>query len=649
LEQSATPSSAEARGDLTARFKRSKASRFSISFDRESIDTFCERGVLGTVLAMLVFGPIATGATKTSQFLVLLGLGILLMAFWVVRIWVRDQYRFLFPPFGWAVVAFTGYAIWRYTWVDIEYAARLELLQVILYAVVFFAVLDNLTRAENIQFLLFAMIGLATLNAGYAVFQYFTDSQHVLWYDKPKLYRGRGSGTYICPNHLVGFLEMMLPVALAYTITGRYKPITKVFLGYAAVAMLAGIGVSISRGGYIAVGASLVLFFVIMLWNRSYRIPALAILVLLLAGGSLFGFRSWQTKKRFENMAHANIRLQYWKPAVEIWKRDFWFGAGAQHFDWRYRPWRYWQLQGRPMYVHNDYLNTVTEYGTAGGAIVGAGLLLLGWTVVRSWKYVRRTNDIGSKPSNRASVVFGCSVGLVALAVHSVTDFNMHIPANALIAVTLMAILSSHIRFATERFWVNPRVIGRLFGTVILLGAAAYLGFQLWQVGRQSYVLSKYVDPIEFEDRIKLLTRAYEIDPKNSAVVLELGEQLRKYGWKVDEDAEKYIRESIPWFEKVVQLNRWNPYGYMNLGMCYHWLKEHEKATDYFEKAHTLDPRGYYMLTMYGWHKLQLGDLEAAQKHLKDSVVFAWNFENTDGKRLLEIVERRLAEKAAGR
>jgi len=649
--ETGVPSSAEARGDLTARFRRSQGtrSRWSFSFDRESIDTFCERGVLGTVLAILGFAMFATGATRTSQFLVLMGLGIVLIAFWVARIWVREQYRFLFPPFGWAVLAFTGYAIWRYTFVDIEYAARLELLQIILYAVIFFAVLDNLTRAEHIQILLFSLIGLAMLNAGYAIFQYFTDSQHVLWYDKPTKYRGRGSGTYICPNHLVGFLEMMLPVALAYTITGRYKPLTKVFLGYAALAMLAGIGVTISRGGYIAVGASLVLFFVIMLWNRDYRIPSLAILILLLAGGSMFGFRSWQTKKRFENMAQANIRLEYWKPAVEIWKQEFWFGAGAQHFDWRYRPWRYWQLQGRPMYVHNDYLNTLTEYGTTGGAIVGTGLLLLGWTVVRSWKYVRRTSDIGSKPSNRASVVFGCSVGLVAMAVHSVTDFNMHIPANALVAVTLMAILSSHIRFATERFWLNPRVLGRLLGTVVLAGAATYLAMQLLKVGKQTYVLSKYVDPIEFEDRIELLTQAHEIDPKNSAVTLEIGEQLRKYGWKVDEGGERYIRESIPWFEKGIQLNRWNPYNYMNIGMCYHWLNEHEKATDYFETAHNLDPKGYYMLTMYGWHKLQLGDLEEAQKHLKDSVVYAWNFENKDGKTLLEIVERRLAEKAEGR
>lgn len=596
---------------------------------------------------MLVWGPLATGATRTSQFLVMLGLGLLLIGFWVVRIWTREQYRFLFPPFGWAVLAFTGYAIWRYTWTDIEYGARLELLQIILYAVLFFAVLDNLTRAESIQIVLFTLIGLATLNAGYAVYQYFTDSQYVLWFDKPKLYRGRGSGTYICPNHLVGFLEMMLPVALAFTITGRYKPITKILLGYAALAMLAGVGFSISRGGYLAVGASLVIFFVIMLWNRDYRIPSLAILILLLIGGSMFGFRSWQTQKRFEALEHGNIRLKYWQPAVEIWKQEFWFGAGAQTYDWRYRPWRYWQLQGRPMYVHNDYLNTLTDYGTTGGLIVAGGLLLLGGGVVRSWKYVRRTSDIGSKPSNRSATVFGCAVGLLAMAFHSFTDFNMHIPANAAIAVTLMAILASHIRYATERFWLNPKIIGRLVGTAVLIAAGGYMGQQFWKVGSQTKALAQYSEQLPFEERVAHLKRAYAIDPMNSGITIQIGELLRQRGWN-ESDGDKWIREAMDWFEKGIGLNRWNPFNYMHLGMCYHWLKEPAKATEYFDKALALDPKGYYMLAMYGWHKVQLGEWEESLKYFKESATNGWDQENPIAKSYIEIVERRLAEKAAG-
>ena len=95
-----------------------------------------------------------------SQFLVLLGLGSLMCAFWLVRVWIRQQYRVLFPPFAWTVLVFIGYAIWRYSWVDYEYGARLEILQIILYGLLFFAVLDNLTSSEHIQIILFTLLGL---------------------------------------------------------------------------------------------------------------------------------------------------------------------------------------------------------------------------------------------------------------------------------------------------------------------------------------------------------------------------------------------------------------------------------------------------------------------------------------------------------
>ena len=38
---------------------------------------------------------------------------------------------------------------------------------------------------------------------------------------------------------------------------------------------------------------------------------------------------------------------------------------------------------------------------------------------------------------------------------HAMVDFNMYIPANAMMAVMLVALLSSNLRFATERYWIR--------------------------------------------------------------------------------------------------------------------------------------------------------------------------------------------------
>ena len=49
---------------------------------------------------------------------------------------------------GWVVLAFVLYAVARYLTADIEYVARLEMIQVLMYAFLFFAIVNNLYRQE---------------------------------------------------------------------------------------------------------------------------------------------------------------------------------------------------------------------------------------------------------------------------------------------------------------------------------------------------------------------------------------------------------------------------------------------------------------------------------------------------------------------
>src|SRR6185369_13701288 len=114
--------------------------------DREKLDGWCERGIIALVLAILVFGPLATGAVRTLEFLILQGLTVGALSLWLVRLWLSPRPQFLMPPFGWAVLAFVAYAIGRYCLADIEYVARLELIRILAYAAIFFIVINNLHR-----------------------------------------------------------------------------------------------------------------------------------------------------------------------------------------------------------------------------------------------------------------------------------------------------------------------------------------------------------------------------------------------------------------------------------------------------------------------------------------------------------------------
>ena len=103
------------------------------------------------MLAILVLGPVALGATRTVPFLVIQGLTVGVLLLWGARFWLSSRPQLLWPPICWAVVAFTAYAIVRYLNADIEYVARQELIRILVYAFLFFAILNNLHRQESMQ------------------------------------------------------------------------------------------------------------------------------------------------------------------------------------------------------------------------------------------------------------------------------------------------------------------------------------------------------------------------------------------------------------------------------------------------------------------------------------------------------------------
>src|SRR5512137_2973348 len=118
--------------------------------NREALDRWCERGILGLVLAILVLGPLATGAVRPLAFLILQGLTLGVLGLWGARLWLNPRPQLLWPPICWAVVAFVALAVGRYLTADIEYVARQELVHILVYAFLFFAILNNLYRQESL-------------------------------------------------------------------------------------------------------------------------------------------------------------------------------------------------------------------------------------------------------------------------------------------------------------------------------------------------------------------------------------------------------------------------------------------------------------------------------------------------------------------
>jgi O-antigen ligase len=616
---------------------------------REVLDRWCERGILGLVLVILVYGPLALGAVRVQEFLVVqaLTLGVLLL--WLARLWLNPRPKLLWPPISWAVVAFVAYAVVRYLTCDIEYVGRKELLRILVYAGLFFAILNNLHRQETTQIISFTLIFVAMGISLYAFYQFLTHSNRV-WHF-PVKYGGRASGTYISPNHLAGFLEMLLPLALSYTLVGRGRAMTKIFLGYAALAIIIGIAVTGSRGSWVACSLALIALFAVLLFQRAHRLPAGLSLLLLLSGGvwaiaqtNLFHSRINQTI--VGGRLNMDVRFVLWDTAVRMWRDHPWFGVGPGHYDHRYRAYRPSSVQLQPDYAHNDYLNLLADWGMVGSLIVWLGLVALGVGIARIWKHVRRREDeFGLSLSNKFAYVLGGTIALLALLIHATVDFNLQIPANAIIAVTLVALLSSHWRFATERYWFSVQLPGRLVASAGLLAAAVYLGQQEVRLGREWVWLDRAARAPELSlERAAFLEKAGTIEPKNFATAYQLGEIYRVNVFRGVGDDEAFTERAIAAYQRGIKNHPFDGDYYLGWGMCLDFAGRHAEAENVFLQANELDPNGYFVAAHVGRHFVETAEYAAARPWLERSLRLSQN--NTIAASYLKIANERLLEAA---
>jgi len=371
-----------------------------------------------------------------------------------------------------------------------------------------------------------------------------------------------------------------------------------------------------------------------------------------------------------------------WGAAVQMWRDHVWWGVGPGLYDYRFPEYRPEELQMRPGWVHNDYLNLLADWGAVGGVIVLAGMVVFGAGLMKTWKYVCPSeNDLGRGLSNRFAFFLGAAGGLLALAVHSVVDFNLHIPANAIVGVTLLALLTSlrgrctqvipqvnpnpassagpegkhfgtakarHLRFA-ERHRPVVRLPVKALATLALAAGVAYLGYQEWRLAGEQFWLARAESSADSPpERRAALEQAFVIEPMNFQTAYDIGEIYREQSFHYVQNYEDLAKTAMAWYARGMKLNRYDSYDYLRYGMCLDWLGQDTEAGTYFSRADALDPNGYFTAANIGWHYVQVGDYAAARSWLARSLRLYYQ-KNVIASSYLTIAEQKLIENASGR
>lgn len=594
---------------------------------REWIDSYCEKGILGLFLAILIVGTLAIGGVRPSEFALIQGLTVGMLGLWAVRLWANRHFRLLWPPICWAVLAFIAYALIRCRWVEVEYPARLELNRVLVYGTIFFTLVNNVSRRNTTTLICMVLIVLGTLLSIFAIYQAATHYPKIFSFIKPRSYLNRGSGTFINPNHLAGFLAMLVPISLAYAIMGRFKPTAKVLFSYISLLLIAGIGVSFSRGGIIAAAVAITFFLIFLVFQRDYWLRSLAMLACIGVAAIFFARDAALLKQRFEPGMSSfgdeqDGRLAYWGIANRLFHDNVLWGIGPAHFNcefWRQSP---SNMLAIPEYAHNEYLQTLCEWGAVGMAIIAATLALLVLGILKTWPHVRRDpNELGGKNSTKAAFLLGAAFGLLAVVFHVLVDFDMHIPINAIVVIALIALISNQLRFATEGYWANPGIVGKCLITILLLTGAYYLGNQAWQINREHTLINQAADaPANSPEKIALLKRAAQLEPTNPDPPYAIGECFFFQTQRGDSDYKTYGLEALSWYSRAMQLNPYFPFSPLRYGMCLDWLDRSQESAPYYNRALNLYPQSAMIPAYQGWHYMQMEDYATAQTCLELSM-----------------------------
>ena len=305
-------------------------------------------------------------------------------------------------------------------------------------------------------------------------------------------YGTRASGFYICPNHLAGLLEIVGVFGLSIAVWSRWPVWSKLLIGYASLVCYAGVVLTGSRGGYVSVLASLFVFLVLSVLiaraissTLQMRIGAGALVITALAAVAVFFLihRSDYLSDRTRNVIdNKNIRLDFWAAAVDQWKLSPILGTGSRTYLYYGRTFRRDAVTMDAVYVHNDYLQLLAEYGIIGLAVFLPFFIahLRRGLITASRLGPRRILLSQRLPSHSMALNVGALSALAACAVHSALDFNLHIPANVLVLAFVFGILANSGVEQSSAIARNPWRVIPWYALFVLL--ATVLGLQSWRL-----------------------------------------------------------------------------------------------------------------------------------------------------------------------
>ena len=523
-------------------------------------------------------------------------------------------------PAGWWLLPFLAYAAANVLWVTpmpwLGWRDWLGWAQMVL---IFWVVLNDV-RSRIARTVLFgALVAVAFVAVAMACYQRFVKPDWLmLGRVQADQFVGRASGSFGIPNSLAALLLLLIPPLAVLTLRRGASAATRVLCGYLTLTFVLGLVLTISRGAWLALALVLAAWPLLAVrgsWRRRIGWAAVSTLAVVVVVSGLT-LSMPKVRERFLMMkadAGERTRPIMWRGAWRIFSEHPVWGGGAGSYNVLFEKFRPEHYQDEPLWAHNDYLNTLSDYGAVGF------LLFFGAGGVVAWRCLRERAPRRRDWLDDPTLVAALAAGVAAFGLQLLVDFHFKIPGLAMAFAIVTALL-------VQRAWpgrdaVEPQ--SRTAQTLLALAAGGvlaaigcwvlpfYRGETLRYAARQSINRMAVQDPGPAERRAtvtsarKDLARAVEISPGNAQAWADLSYVTSLFALVEPPDrAHELGREAERTAAKALTLSQSVPEFWLRRGVALDLQGRWSEAGEAFAQALKLAPSS---ATVWFYHAFHMG------------------------------------------
>jgi O-antigen ligase len=432
----------------------------------------------GLLVFIIIFSCLARGAVAPFPLAIIESMAGIIISYWLIEMIIKKRLSFVKVSFLIPIALFFGLIFFQLLPLSLSflkiispktaalyvylmpqevtksffclsvypYATILELLKIAVYFGIFVFIINKIETKRQCDLILNTIITLGTCISIFAFIQRYALAQQATSVTS-------AYGPFFNRNNFAGYINMVIPLTLGYFLYEKSLN-KKTIYGFCIVIMSLALFLSLSRAGISVYILGLIFILLFSRTKDTLReksgILTIWIIVVIL---SFFFFIDlkvvWEALgSLFRQETLVVLGHGYsWGDIIRIWKDFPVFGTGLGTFANMSGMYKSTADQSLFIYAHNDYLQLLSETGLMGGFFIFLFFVQYFRSLFKVW--------MNRRDHYAVCIVFGAMISLFVMLAYSFLDFNLHIPANALLFSVITGLA---YRIAFTQFIQNNEV-----------------------------------------------------------------------------------------------------------------------------------------------------------------------------------------------